>query len=124
LKKNLTPSPTKSPSPGPIPSRGEIWWVSLDPVLGSEIRKTRPCLVVTTNIVNNHRRTPVVIPLSSRPAHSPPVLVPITCQGRSTVAVIDQIRAVTRERFRNRIESVSAPQLHAVEDALRSILEL
>jgi len=40
------------------------------------------------------------------------------------VAVIDQIRAVTRERFRNRIESISASQLHAVEDALRNILEL
>ncbi|MGA2073883.1 MAG: type II toxin-antitoxin system PemK/MazF family toxin, partial [Terriglobia bacterium] len=39
------PFPTRSASPGAAPKRGEVWWVRLDPSLGSEIRKTRPCLV-------------------------------------------------------------------------------
>src|SRR5258708_33153313 len=60
LKKSLTQSPTKLLSPGRVPRRGEVWWVRLDPALGSEIRKTRPCLVFTTNIVNQYRRTAVV----------------------------------------------------------------
>ena len=124
LKKSLTQSPTKPPSPGRVPRRGEVWWVRLDPALGSEIRKTRPCLVLTTNIVNQYRRTAVVVPLSSSPASSPPLLVPLTCQGRPAVAVIDQIRAVTKERFLARIESISAQHLRSVEDALRSVLEL
>jgi mRNA interferase MazF len=80
--------------------------------------------VVTTNIANQYRRTAVVIPISSSPASRPPLLVPLTYQGRSAVAVIDQIRAVTKERFLERIESISAPHLRSVEDALRNILEL
>jgi mRNA interferase MazF len=79
---------------------------------------------LTTNIANQYRRTAVVIPLSSSPVSKPPLLVPLTCQGRPTVAVIDQIRAVTKERFVDRIESVSAAHLRSVEDALRNILEL
>lgn len=45
--------------------RGEIWWVRLDPVLGSEVRKTRPCLVLSTDVVNERRRTVVVISLQT-----------------------------------------------------------
>jgi mRNA interferase MazF len=80
--------------------------------------------VLTTNIVNQHRRTVVVVPLSSSPSGSPPLLVPLTCEGLAAVAVVDQIRAVTKERFLRRIESISTQQLRAVEDALRAILEL
>lgn len=124
MKKSSTPSPRNPPNRGALPRRGEIWWVRLDPTLGAEIRKTRPCLVLTTNIVNQHRRTAVVVPLSSSPVASPPLLVPLTCEGRATVAVVDQIRAVTKERFLRKIESVSPQHLSAVEDALRAILEL
>jgi len=80
--------------------------------------------VLTTNIANQHRRTVVVIPLSSSPAGRPPLLVPLTCEGRAAVAVVDQIRAVAKERFLRRIESISAQQLRSVEDGLRAILEL
>jgi mRNA interferase MazF len=79
---------------------------------------------MTTNIVNDHRRTVVVIPLSSRPTASPPLKVLLTCEGHPSVAVVDQIRAVTKERFLRRIETVSTQQLMAVEDGLRAILEL
>jgi mRNA-degrading endonuclease toxin of MazEF toxin-antitoxin module len=48
----------------------------------------------------------------------------LTCQGRAAVAVIDQIRAVTKERFLNKIKNISGQQLRSVEDALRNILEL
>jgi mRNA interferase MazF len=81
-------------------------------------------LVLTTNIVNDHRRTVVVIPLSGAPTASPPLKVLLTCEGCPSVAVVDQIRAVTKERFLRRIESVSTQQLRAVEDAVRAILEL
>jgi len=124
LKKSSTRSQTRPPNRGAFPRRGEIWWVRLDPTLGAEIRKTRPCLVLTTNIVNDHRRTVVVIPLSSAPTASPPIKVLLTCEGRPSVAVVDQIRAVTKERFLRRIEAVSTQQLRAVEDGLRAILEL
>src|SRR5438270_272812 len=46
LKKSSTPSPRKPPNRGPLPRRGEIWWVRLDPTFGAKIRRTRPCLVL------------------------------------------------------------------------------
>jgi len=48
----------------------------------------------------------------------------LTCQGRAAVAVIDQIHAVTKERFLNKIENISGQHLRSVEDALRNVLEL
>jgi mRNA interferase MazF len=124
LKRNSMPSPRKSVSPGATPRRGEVWWVGLDSTLGSEIKKTRPCLVLSTDVVNQHRRTVVVIPLSTSPETSPPLLVPIECAGRSVVAVVDQIRAIAKERLQKRLDSASADDLKAVEDGLRQILEL
>ncbi len=104
--------------------RGEVWWVRLDPTLGSEIAKTRPCLVLSNNIVNERRRTVVIVPLSSSPAASPPLLVPVQCGGQKAVAVIDQIRAVSKERLDRRMATLSVEHLEAVEEALREVLEL
>jgi mRNA interferase MazF len=107
-----------------MPRRGEIWWANLDPTVGSEIQKTRPCVVISNSVVNQHRRTVVIVPLSSSPRAAPPVLVSVTCSGRPAVAVIDQVRAIARERLVERIELLSAEHLGAIEDALREILEL
>jgi mRNA interferase MazF len=107
-----------------MPARGEVWWVRLDPTLGSEISKTRPCLVISCNILNERRRTVVVVPLSSSPEASPPLLVPVTCGERSAVAVTDQIRAVAKERLERRMCTISAEDLERVENALLQILEL
>jgi len=106
------------------PHRGELWRVSLDRAIGSEVAKTRPCLVLTTDVVNQHRRTVVVVPLSSSPSAYPPIRVAVTCEGRSAVAVVDQIRAIAKQRLRSRIGLARADQIQAVEDALKQILEL
>jgi mRNA interferase MazF len=107
-----------------MPQRGEIWWVGLDPTVGSELNKTRPCVVISNSVVNQHRRTVVIVPLSSSPRAAPPVMVSVSCSGQPAVAVIDQVRAVSKERLVRRIELLSADHLGAVEDALREILEL
>lgn len=107
-----------------IPERGEIWWVALDPALGSEIRKTRPCVVVSVRVLNERRRTVIVVPLSSSPKASPPILISITCAGRPAVAVSDQIRAVAKERLRSRLGVVAEEELTALADGLRQIMQL
>lgn len=107
-----------------IPERGEIWWVATDPTLGSEIRKTRPCVVVSVNVLNERRRTVIVIPLSSSPKASPPILIPVACEGHPTVAVSDQIRAVSKERLRSRLGVVTTEEMAALEDGLRRIMQL
>ena len=104
--------------------RGEVWWVQLDPTLGSEIKKTRPCVIMTSNVANDRRRTVVVIPLSSSPSPNPPLLVPVECDGRRVVAVTDQIRAVSKERIGERFSVLREEDLAAIEDGLKEVLEL
>jgi len=107
-----------------IPERGEIWWLALDPTLGSEIRKTRPCVVVSVKVLNERRRTVIVVPLSSSPKASPPILIRITCDGRPAVAVSDQIRAVAKERLGSRLGTVTGDEMLALEDGLKQIMQL
>jgi mRNA interferase MazF len=107
-----------------IPERGDIWWVALDPTLGSEIRKTRPCVVMSVRVLNERRRTVIVIPLSSSPKASPPILIPISCDGRPAVAVSDQLRAVSKERLRSRLGVVTQDEMAALEDGLKQIMQL
>lgn len=104
--------------------RGDIWWVSLDPAQGSEIKKTRPCIVLSHSTVNRLRRTVVVVPLSSAAKPHPPITVPVSCQGDSVVAVVDQIRAVSKQRLKKRIEALSLKELDAVCQAVCTILEI
>ena len=105
-------------------NRGDIWWVSLDPTQGSEIKKTRPCVVLTHDTLNRLRRTVVVVPLSTAAKPHPPITVPVTCQGDSVVAVVDQIRAVAKHRLKSKVESLAPDELDELCQAVSSILEL
>jgi len=107
-----------------IPERGDIWWVALDPTLGSEIRKTRPCVVISVRVLNERRRTVIVVPLSSSAKASPPILIPISCDGHPAVAVTDQIRAVAKERLRNRLGVTTTEEMAALEDGLKQIMQV
>ncbi len=104
--------------------RGDIWWVALDPGQGSEIKKTRPCVVLTINTLNCLRKTIVVVPLSTAAKPHPPITVPVHCQGRPAVAVIDQIRAVAKHRLQSRVETMDSKDLAEITRALTMILEI
>ena len=108
----------------PEVARGEVWWVSLDPTQGAEIKKTRPCVVLTHDTLNKLRRTVVVIPLSAAARPHPPITVPVTCQGHPAVAVIDQIRAVAKHRLKSKFETMMAADLAAINRAISTILEI
>ena len=104
--------------------RGEIWWVNLDPTRGAEIRKQRPCVVVTANAINRRRATPVVVPLSASDDDAPPIIVSMSSAGPNSVAVVDQLRAVDRSRFVSRGGRLSSTDLSTLEAAIKSVLEL
>lgn len=108
----------------PVVTRGEVWWVSLDPTQGAEIKKTRPCVVLTHDTVSRLRRTVVVVPLSTAAKPHPPITVPITCQGQPAVAVIDQLRAVAKHRLKARVEAMASQDLAAITRAISTILEI
>ena len=104
--------------------RGEIWWVNLDPTVGREIKKRRPCVVLSVNEVNQLRATPVVIPLSSSADDAPPVVVSVPSAGVNSVAVVDQVRAVDKRRFVTRAGVLADADLRVLELAAKQILGL
>lgn len=89
---------------------GEIWLVQLDPTAGSEIQKTRPCVVVSPNEMNEHLRTVIVAPMTtgSRPAG---FRVSVGFQGKHGLIVLDQIRTLDRARLVKRLGALRAPTL-------------
>lgn len=89
---------------------GEIWLAQLDPTVGSEIRKTRPCVVVSPDEMNAHLRTVIVAPMTtgSRPAA---FRVPVGFQGKQGLIVLDQLRTLDRTRLVKRMGALRAPTL-------------
>jgi len=99
------------------PELDEVWLVALEPTVGSEIPKTRPCLVVSPDEMNRHLRTVIVAPLTS--AERPyPTRVRATFAGRRGQIALDQIRAVDRQRLVRRLGRISARTAVAVSELL------
>jgi mRNA interferase MazF len=96
----------------------------LEPCSGSEIRKTRPAIVITANALNRVRRTVVVVPLSTGPQPRPPIIVSTPSAGPNSVAVCDQVRAVDKRRLTRSEGQLSAVDLRSIEESLRRVLEL
>jgi mRNA interferase MazF len=83
-------------------ARGEVHLVALDPTIGSEIRKTRPCLVVSPDELNDHLRTAIVAPLTTG-GQAYPWRIPCRFQNRSGFVAVDQIRTIDADRFVKRL---------------------
>lgn len=102
------------------PRRGDVFVVDLDPTRGHEIRKARPCVVVSPDELNTDLQTVIVAPLTSQ-SHPYPFRIPCQFQGRSGFLVIDQIRTVDRQRCARRLGRVSAATLTKTLTALQAM---
>ena len=100
--------------------RGDIWLVALDPTVGSEIRKSRPCIVVSPPEMHDFLRTVIVAPMTtgSRPA---PFRVHIRFQGKSGLILLDQVRTLDKSRLVKRLGSASAATLAATLQTLQDV---
>ena len=100
-------------------STGDVWLAALDPTVGSEIQKTRPCVVVSPIEMNAHLRTVIVVPMTtgSRPAG---FRVPLTFQGKTGLMLLDQIRTLDKTRLVKKMgviqKATLAKTLHALQD--------
>jgi mRNA interferase MazF len=105
-----------------VVKRGEIWLATLDPTVGSEIQKTRPCLIVSPPEMHDHLRTAIVAPLTtgSRPAG---FRVALTFKGKRGLVLLDQIRAMDKQRLVKRLGKASEPTLAAILASLREVFE-
>lgn len=79
--------------------RGDVVWVNLDPTVRGEIKKRRPCVVVSLSLLNEKRLTVLVVPLSTGSTPRPPLVVAVPSAGAGSNARIDQIRAVDKSRI-------------------------
>ena len=103
-------------------NRGDVYWVNLDPTMGSEINKLRPCVLVGATPINQARRTVVVVPLSISATVRPPITISVSCLGKQVTAVCDQIRTVDKSRLKTVAGSLSDKDLNALDAGLRQIL--
>ena len=85
-----------------LPRRGDVYLISLDPTRGSEIRKTRPCVVVSPDELNNHLGTFLVAPMTTG-SHACPFRIACRFQDRAGWVVADQLRTVDRVRMVRRL---------------------
>ena len=104
--------------------RGEVWWVEFDPAIGSEIRKTRPGVVVSNNSANRNLGRVIVVPLTSNTDRIYPGEARVTVAAKESKAMADQIMTADKVRLKSRIDVLSKADLIAVETALRVQLGL
>ena len=100
--------------------RGDIWIVNLDPTIGSEIKKSRPCVVVSPPELNEHLRTVMVAPMTSK-GFAAPFRVPVTHAGRRGLIVLDQLRTVDKIRLVKKLGALPAGTLAMTLETLQEI---
>ena len=111
------------------PSRGEVWYVDLDPTVGHEQAKRRPCLVISNNAFNqDDSGLFVIVPLTSKTKNNPfhiPVKTSESGLRKPSFILCDQIRTVSEDRFDGAcLGLVNQNILNRVEYALKILLEL
>lgn len=104
--------------------RGDVYWVALDPTIGSEIKKSRPAVIVSNNSCNTFGTRVVVLPLTSNVESLYPGEAGVVVNGKPARVLGDQIRSVDKARLRSRIDRLSHDELMAVDEAIRITLAL
>ncbi len=87
-------------------SRFEIYYVNLDPTVGREIKKTRPCVIISPDEMNYNISTVIIAPITSK-LHNYPTRVPCKVEGKQGQIVLDQIRTVDKIRLVKKIDSLN-----------------
>jgi mRNA interferase MazF len=102
------------------PQRDEVWLLVLDPAQGAEIQKTRPCLVISPDEMNQHLRNVIIAPMTTvtRPY---PTRVAVRFQGKRGQVALDQLRSVDRQRLVRMLGAVSAK---TAQDVSATLLEM
>jgi mRNA interferase MazF len=103
-----------------VARRFEIYLVNLDPTIGIEIRKTRPCVVVSPDEMNGNIQTVIVAPITAK-GRSYPTRLPCIFQGKRGQIVLDQLRTVDRVRLVTYLGKLTAPQAKALLELLQEL---
>lgn len=109
---------------GSPPKKGDIYWVSLNPSLGSETKKTRPCLVISNDIGNEKSGVVIVAPITSSVNKVYPFEVALSVDGKNGKAMVNQCRAIDKSRLKKKIGKVDDAILNEVHIAIKIVFGL
>ncbi|RDE52448.1 MAG: type II toxin-antitoxin system PemK/MazF family toxin [Candidatus Accumulibacter meliphilus] len=98
--------------------RGEVWWVEFDPSVGSEIRKTRPAVIVSNDAANRNLARVVVVPLTSSTGRLYPGEALVSIGEQQSKAMADQIMTADKARLKSRLARLAKADMLAVEAAI------
>jgi mRNA interferase MazF len=101
-------------------NRFDVYLINLDPTVGSEIKKTRPCLVVSPDEINHNVRTVIVAPLTTK-GQPYPTRVSCRFKGKDGQVVLDQVRTVDRSRLIRKLGKIDGKTASAVLDVLQEM---
>jgi mRNA interferase MazF len=104
--------------------RSSVWWVEFDPVMGSEIKKTRPAIIVSNDVANHFLSRVIVVPLTSNTSKVYAGEAVVQIGGTYSKAMADQIRAVDKVRLKSKIGVLSVSDMETVNNIIRLHLNL
>jgi mRNA interferase MazF len=99
----------------------DIFLISFDPTIGQEIKKVRPCVVISPNEMNNNISTIIIAPMTTR-SHSYPTRIPIKFEDKKGWVVLDQIRALDRKRFVKKLGKLNKDTILKVKKIIQEML--
>jgi mRNA interferase MazF len=106
-----------------VVSRGDVWLVNLDPTVGSEIRKSRPCVVVSPSELNDHLKTVIVTPMTSQ-GFQAPFRIALTFQGTTGLVLLDQLRTIDKSRLIKKLGRIQPKTLTTTLQKLKELFEV
>ena len=104
-------------------SRGDVWLVNLDPTVGSEIRKSRPCVVISPPELNDHLKTVIVAPMTSQ-GFQAPFRISLTFQGTTGLVLLDQLRTIDKSRLIKKLGRIQPKTLTTTLQKLKELFEV
>jgi mRNA interferase MazF len=100
----------------------DLYWVVLDPTLGSEINKIRPCIVISPNESNEFLNTVLIAPITSK-IRKFPMRLDIFLENKNGQICLDQIRCIDQIRLKNKINSLSNPEFSGMEEKVKKLIK-
>lgn len=99
----------------------DVFLISLDPTIGHDIRKVRPCLIISPDEMNRHIQTVIIAPMTSQ-SHAYPSRVPVRFQNKNGWIVLDQIRAVDKRRLIRKLGHLNQKTIRRIKAVIKEML--
>ena len=99
----------------------DVFLISLDPTVGHEIKKSRPCVIISPDEMNKHISTVIIVPMTLK-SHSYPSRVPVKFRGKDGWVVLDQIRAVDKKRLIKKLGKIDHNAVTNIKSIIKEML--